>query len=665
MTASAATLAPLTSRLCLAHHWLNHRHVKAPLADPLIDAHLDGGYPVGACPITPGSSTTQCAVLDMDSHKGDVAWGAMLDTARQVIEALEESHLHAIPFRSSGGSGIHLIMLWREPQDAYSVREALRIALGKCGLKSGVGGIAKGEVEVFPKQDSVPADGFGSMFVLPLHNKSRALLAGTLDDTVPSLIEWRASDPVTPREKPDVPQPSTTASVEGDLAVVKAALDAIPNSGAQELDYDAWRNIIFALHSATDGGDDGLALAHEFSARSTKYDPDFLDTRVWPYVRTERDNAITVRTLYAAAAGHGWTDPTVIDAFPVSAPGSNDPFTLTPMAEGSTSAGATRFKALTIAEFTAGKSPPWLIKNVLPQAALGVIYGESTSGKTFFALDVTGSIAQGEPWRDNRVQQGRVAYICAEGVNGFRNRVRAYLEHHKLTDLDLRVIPDAPNFMKTDDIVAVLESLREAGPVSVVVVDTFAQVMPGANENAGEDVGKAIYHCQQIHRQTGALVLLIHHSGKDASKGARGWSGLRAAADVEIEITRVEHDRVATVTKLKDGEDGTEFGFKLQTVPVGADDDGDVVTSCVIEYTQALPKSQRAKVKAPGQREQAVLDAFDALEMTEDVVTEEQIKQRVSELTNRRRNSVQGSIDSLVDRGFLIRVGVGVERVGA
>ncbi len=481
----------------------------------------------------------------------------------------------------------------------------------------------------------------------------------------PSLIEWRASDPVTPREKPDVPQPTTTTSVEGDIAVIKAALDAIPNSGAQELDYDAWRNIIFALHSATDGSDAGLLLAHEFSARSTKYDPDFLDTRVWPYVRTERDNAITVRTLYAAAAGHGWLDPTIVDAFPVSAPGSNDPFTLTPMAEGSTSAGATRFKALTIAEFTAGKSPPWLVKNVLPQAALGVIYGESTSGKTFFALDVVGSIGRGEPWRGNRVTQGRVVYICAEGVSGFRNRVTAYLNHHKLTDLDLRVIPDAPNFMKTDDIVAVLGSLREAGPVSVVVVDTFAQVMPGANENAGEDVGKAIYHCQQIHRLTGALVLLIHHSGKDASKGARGWSGLRAAADVEIEITRIEHDRVATVTKLKDGEDGVEFGFKLQTVPVGADDDGDVVTSCVIEYTDALPKAQRVKVKAPGQREQAVLDAFDALEMTEDVVTAEQIKERVSELTNRRRNSVQGSIDSLVDRGFLIRVGVGLERVGA
>ncbi len=172
---SAATLAPLTSRLCLAHHWLNHRHVNGPLADPLIDAHLDGGYPVGACPIAPGSSTTQCAVLDFDSHKGETPWERMVEVAIEVIDALEESGLHAIPFRSSGGSGIHLIMLWREPQDAYSVREALRIALGKCGLKSGVGGIAKSEVEIFPKQDSVPADGFGSMFVLPLSNKSCAL----------------------------------------------------------------------------------------------------------------------------------------------------------------------------------------------------------------------------------------------------------------------------------------------------------------------------------------------------------------------------------------------------------------------------------------------------------------------------------------------------------
>jgi hypothetical protein len=88
------------------------------------------------------------------------------------------------------------------------------------------------------------------------------------------------------------------------------------------------------------------------------------------------------------------------------------------------------------------------------------------------------------------------------------------------------------------------------------------------------------------------MVVLVHHSGKDESRGARGWSGLRAAADFEMEIIRSDNDRVATVTKMKGGEDGGEYGFKLETVTVGMDDDGDVETTCVVVYTD----SSRASV---------------------------------------------------------------------
>ena len=78
--------------------------------------------------------------------------------------------------------------------------------------------------------------------------------------------------------------------------------------------------------------------------------------------------------------------------------------------------------------------------------------------------------------------------------------------------------------------------------------------------------------------------MLIHHSGKDSTKGARGWSGLRAAADAEIEVVRANDDRAATFTKVKDGQDGAEFGFRLSPVVVGFDDDGDEITSCVLEH---------------------------------------------------------------------------------
>jgi hypothetical protein len=172
-------LDPLLSRVCRTHHWIRKgahpSHMNEPLTDEAVEQHLNGGYPRGVCPIAPGESVTRCAVLDFDSHKGETPWTDMVRIASAVTSASREHGLKPVAFRSTGGSGIHLIYLWKEPQDAYSVRTQLAGVLASCGLSNGVGGVSAGEVEIFPKQDNVPADGFGSMFILPGNGKSEYL----------------------------------------------------------------------------------------------------------------------------------------------------------------------------------------------------------------------------------------------------------------------------------------------------------------------------------------------------------------------------------------------------------------------------------------------------------------------------------------------------------
>lgn len=245
-----------------------------------------------------------------------------------------------------------------------------------------------------------------------------------------------------------------------------------------------------------------------------------------------------------------------------------------------------RFRAVSLGEFTRGKPPAWIIKGILPQAELGVLFGESGSGKSFMALDMAVDIAIGASWRGLKTRQCRVGYVAAEGANGIRTRARAIATYRGL-DIDqipIAVIPEAPNIMERSDAINVASSINKAGGADLIIIDTFAQVMPGANENSGEDVGQALRHCKDIHRETGALVLLVHHSGKDASRGARGWSGLRAAADVELEIIRSNDMRTIRVTKQKDGEDGAHLGFTLEPVSLGYDEDGDEITSCVVKH---------------------------------------------------------------------------------
>lgn len=311
-------LAPIVSRVVTSHCWVKRdgkfSHSRSALTAAKLARHVGGGTAYGAAQIAPGESVTRIAALDLDSHKGETPWADMQRAALAIMQACEGYGFKPIPFRSSGGAGLHLYFLWDEPQDAYSVRFGLRHVIEQCELRDGVGGVDRGEVEVFPKQNSVPLDGFGNMFVLPLAGKSVPLDSFELDDMPrewAAEMDWPISNlvPLIEREQPSAP---AGGEIPVELEQLKSALDAIPNSGDAELDYDEWRNVMFALHHATGGSPDGLALAHEFSARSSKYDAAFLDNRVWPHIKGSHDGergAITGRTILKLAREHGWQEP--------------------------------------------------------------------------------------------------------------------------------------------------------------------------------------------------------------------------------------------------------------------------------------------------------------------------------------------------------------------
>ena len=276
---------------------------------------------------------------------------------------------------------------------------------------------------------------------------------------------------------------------------------------------------------------------------------------------------------------------------------------------------AARFEVIPAVEFTKRPAPAWLVKNLIPDADLVVLYGESGSGKSFVMIDIAMAIARGVEWRGLRVRQGRVVYIAAEGGGGFRNRLLAYAHQHQvdLAQVPFGVIHAAPNFLDKGDAKAVVNAIKAGGPVAAVVIDTWAQVTPGANENAAEDMGKALRHARQISDATGAVAIIVHHSGKDASKGARGWSGIRAAADAELEVTRNGASRAVRTTKQKDGDDEAAWGFKLETVTIGFDEDGDPIDSCVVLEAEVGPRADGKKREAPvefGAWETVILETY-------------------------------------------------------
>lgn len=251
--------------------------------------------------------------------------------------------------------------------------------------------------------------------------------------------------------------------------------------------------------------------------------------------------------------------------------------------------------------------PPlgYLIKGLIPRVEMVMLFGPPQGGKSFLALDMAAHIALGTPWRGHRVKRGRVCYIAAEGAGGLVNRIAAYKNYHGVDSLDVFVLPASPNFMNAMDIKELITATVALAP-SLIVIDTWAQSTAGGNENSGEDMGKALAQAKKLHRATKATCLIVHHSGKDAERGARGWSGLLGAADAMLEIRRNGDDRVMTNTKQKDGTEGQEYGFKLNVVHLGEDADGDPITSCVVLESAVT----RAEVNM-GKNEKLILKALE------------------------------------------------------
>lgn len=322
-----------------------------------------------------------------------------------------------------------------------------------------------------------------------------------------------------------------------------------------------------------------------------------------------------------------------------------------------------RFLTTNILQFASLEEAEWIIDEIIPQGELAVIFGAPGCGKSFMALDMAMCIAMGREWNRNRTTQGRVVYIAAEGAHGFKKRTMAYLQHHSLFQeiIPLDIIADSPNFLKDIDALKIVESINKGSKPTVIIVDTLSRTMPGGNENSGEHMGHAIEQCKIIHQLTGAIVILIHHSGKDGDRGSRGWSGLLGALDTEIEVKKLPNGHVAKITKQKDGEDGLEWGFDLDVVQLGDNKFGKPITSCVYMPSNSIPIAE-IRERQIGLNEQRVLDVFKAMGSSyvplEDLITEA-IKGLIQDPQKRdtRRQHIVRAISALHNKNKILVVG--------
>lgn len=262
---------------------------------------------------------------------------------------------------------------------------------------------------------------------------------------------------------------------------------------------------------------------------------------------------------------------------------------------------------------TTYQAPDELVEGLLTVGDGSMLYGDSNSGKTFLAIDLACAVARGVDWHGRRVEQGLVMYVASESPGSVRGRLQAYQQHHRCTVPNFAIVQSPLDLFSDDvDTEALIDAARKlqevtGQPVRLIVGDTLARLSAGANENSGQDMGLVVQRFDRIRRATGAHFLMIHHSGKAAAAGARGWSGIRAAVDTEIEVTDAPTGRCAEVMKQRDlSTKGDRIGFTLEAITLGQTKWGQPASSCVVMPTQAPERA--IKGKRMGEVEGAVVE---------------------------------------------------------
>lgn len=324
---------------------------------------------------------------------------------------------------------------------------------------------------------------------------------------------------------------------------------------------DYWLAGIWAIAGL--GWSCGKAIARDWSMQCTKRYDDAGFEKAWSDYKPDHRNPVGIGSLYKRALQAGWQS----QATAASAPNISRYKLL----------GSTLMQAL----------PPlvWCIKGVLPAEGLAALYGPSASGKSFLALDMAAAIAQGSTWFGCRTHATTVVYVALEGEGGFKNRVTAWERENAMP------IPSALNFVMQPFKINNVQDVDDLASVvprgSVIFIDTLNRSAPMADENSSKDMGAILEGAKQLQIAISGLVILIHHTGKDAGKGLRGHSSLFAALDGAIQVDRTVMTRTWEVAKAKDGEDGKKFPFKLKYHVLGQDQDGDEITSCTVERDSA------------------------------------------------------------------------------
>jgi RecA-family ATPase len=267
------------------------------------------------------------------------------------------------------------------------------------------------------------------------------------------------------------------------------------------------------------------------------------------------------------------------------------------------------------------RPPLWLVKELIETDSFGCLYGDPTTGKSFIAIELSSCVATGTPFYGLQVKQGPVIFLAGEGQSGLARRFNAWAIARgvSLSGAPLYINCGPVSLIDGDSMVKVIQALErlilEIGwPPVLVILDTWSRVL-GGDDSAPSDAAAGIAALDDLRARFGNFAaLVVHHEGHTKGRG-RGWSGLRAAVDVELRTERGADGVVRLeCTKAKDTEPIPPMAFHFATVDLKFNNDEEnIVTSAVLTPTGWTPAPGAAVKKPVGKNQALALDVLKQL----------------------------------------------------
>lgn len=273
------------------------------------------------------------------------------------------------------------------------------------------------------------------------------------------------------------------------------------------------------------------------------------------------------------------------------------------------------------------KPTDWLIDGWLVKDTLAGLVAPSGACKSFLAIDWACRVATCTDWYGRAVKPGAVFYLAGEGRTGLRKRIAAWEKYHGVEIIGAPLyladsLPFLCDDVMTEGVIDAIENVADqvffasGHEPTLIVIDTVARAMSGANENSSEDMGHFIRSLDRLRTKWGCTVLTIHHTGldKEAQDRARGSSAYRAALDSEMVIKPGDPEMTVRATKCKDWRAPAPLNLRRVEVEIQvsqADGTTTTETSLVLHDTPgAIVESKRKEMALALKREHLSLRAI-------------------------------------------------------